>query len=141
MTSANDIQHGGDHYRTQGTQHWDLMAKYHVPYLEGNGSKYGYRWPKKNGLEDVEKFGHYVQKILELHLQEGYVSNSHMSLKVWEEFCVQNGVDSVSMSATGLLLTWSNEDDLLAVLDHLPEMRRRADWVAQTGEHPDSIPE
>ena len=119
---ANDIQFGGSHYRTLGLQHWDLMAKGRVPYLEGNGSKYGYRWPKKNGLEDVEKFGHYTLKILELHRNEGYVNLGHLSLEDWGLFCTENKVDPASYEATSTLLTWSHERDLmhvLSVIDHL----------------------
>jgi hypothetical protein len=124
---ANSIQVGGDHYKTvKGTQHWDLMAQGRVPYLEGNASKYGYRWPKKNGLEDIGKFEHYVQKILELHEQENYINEGCLSRDAWRMFCIENNVDPVSSMATSLVLFWKHEGDLLTCLDLLPQLRRAA---------------
>jgi hypothetical protein len=123
MTStANDRQPGGDHYKTKGVQHWDLMADYKVPYLEGNASKYGYRWPKKNGLEDLEKFGHYVEKVREKHLNEDYRPASAMSQNVWWEFCIENGVDELSYLATLRILTWKDVGDLDACLYYIKKL-------------------
>lgn len=63
--TANDRQVGGAHYRKGKLQHWDVVEKYGVPYLEGVGSKYPLRWREKGGLEDLEKTLHYIDKILE----------------------------------------------------------------------------
>lgn len=62
---ANSHQVGGDHYRTDGVQHWDLMADYDVPYLTATATKYISRWRKKNGVQDLEKALHYVEKAIE----------------------------------------------------------------------------
>ena len=121
--SANDIQFGGDHYKTIGLQHWDLMAKGDVPYLEGNGSKYGYRWPKKNGLEDVNKFGHYTQKIIELNQYHGYYNRGDLDMALWEQFCDENNVDKLSFEATSYLLDWKNVNDLYCALELIGEIR------------------
>jgi hypothetical protein len=62
---ANDRQVGGSHYRKGELQHWDVVDKFGVPYLEGVGSKYPLRWREKGGVEDLEKTLHYIDKILE----------------------------------------------------------------------------
>ena len=61
----NARQVGGSHYKSNGfLQHWDIMEVFQVPYLEGNGSKYLSRWHLKNGVQDLEKALHYVEKLL-----------------------------------------------------------------------------
>lgn len=60
--SANDIQVGGDHYRRLDYQHWDFITDLELPYLVGCATKYPTRWRGKNGLEDLRKAVHYVNK-------------------------------------------------------------------------------
>ena len=68
--SANDRQVGGDHYRSE-LQHWDLIERHGIGYLEGCATKYITRWRKKNNpLGDLAKADHYVEKLMALH-QEG----------------------------------------------------------------------
>lgn len=62
---ANEIQHGGNHYKKQTIQVWDYITQNDIPYLEGNAIKYLSRWRDKGGLEDLKKALHYVQKIIE----------------------------------------------------------------------------
>ena len=65
MTSANDIQFGGQHYKTTGPQHWDVIDQYGYPYLEGCATKYLLRHHAKNGKEDLQKAWHFCTKIAE----------------------------------------------------------------------------
>lgn len=67
VINANDIQHGGDHYKTE-YQHWDLMADigYSYEYYMAAATKYLARHEKKNGREDVQKAYHYTRKLIEL---------------------------------------------------------------------------
>jgi hypothetical protein len=63
---ANNKQIGGQHYAVvKGAQHWDYMITHDVPYLESACSKYLLRWRKKNGLQDLEKAIHFLEKIIE----------------------------------------------------------------------------
>lgn len=64
--SANEKQVGGEHYRQQKIQHWDLVAELGLDYYVGNITKYLFRWRDKNGVEDLEKALHYMEKYLEL---------------------------------------------------------------------------
>jgi len=62
--SANEKQVGGRHYQTT-VQCWDYITENEIPYLEGNVIKYVSRWRTKNGIEDLKKAKHYLDKIIE----------------------------------------------------------------------------
>lgn len=68
--AANARQVGGNHYRKAGEtgeQHWDRIYRLFGPgYFIGNITKYVERYQDKDGIEDLEKCLHYVQKLLEL---------------------------------------------------------------------------
>lgn len=63
--SANEKQVGGTHYR-EPIQHWDLVAKNQIPYMEAQIIKYVMRHRKKNKEEDLRKAQHFLQKLIEL---------------------------------------------------------------------------
>lgn len=73
-SKANDRQVGGQHYQNgagpcphcgKPIQHWDLAAMFGWDYFQGQITKYVMRWRSKNGLQDLEKGGHVLQKYLE----------------------------------------------------------------------------
>lgn len=64
--TANAVQHGGDHYKSQTIQPWDYIASNGLGYFEGNVVKYVSRWRKKGGLQDLRKAQHYLQKLIEV---------------------------------------------------------------------------
>ena len=63
--SANDKQIGGKHYQ-QAIQPWDYVAANNLGYFEGNVVKYVSRWKEKNGIVDLKKAVHYLEKLIEL---------------------------------------------------------------------------
>jgi hypothetical protein len=63
--SANDRQVGGEHYKTGGLEHWDVVLMFGLGYFEGQITKYLFRWQRKNGLEDLKKARHYLDKLIE----------------------------------------------------------------------------
>jgi hypothetical protein len=63
--TANERQVGGAHYRKK-IQHWDFVASHDYGYLEGQVTKYVFRWKDKNGLQDVQKAEHFLQKLIEV---------------------------------------------------------------------------
>lgn len=65
-SKANDRQVGGDHYKTDGPQHWDMVAQFGLDYFQGQITKYLFRWRLKNGIEDLRKAQHYLEKYIEL---------------------------------------------------------------------------
>lgn len=64
---ANDLQVGGDHYQRQAIQHWDYVIANGIPYLEAQIIKYVSRWQDKNGLEDLLKAKHFLEKLIEVN--------------------------------------------------------------------------
>lgn len=63
---ANEVQHGGTHYKNKAIQPWDYIASNKLGYFEGNIVKYVSRWRDKGGAEDLKKARHYLDKLLEL---------------------------------------------------------------------------
>lgn len=64
--TANEKQVGGDHYRKQTIQHWDLVVANNIPYLEARAIAYLMRWRDKGGLTDLHKAKHFVEKLIEV---------------------------------------------------------------------------
>lgn len=57
-------QIGGSHY-LKAVQVWDIIDCYRLDFYEGSVLKYLLRWREKNGLEDLRKARHYLDKIIE----------------------------------------------------------------------------
>jgi hypothetical protein len=64
-TSANDRQVAGTHYRSP-IQHWDYVWANDLNYFEAQVTKYVTRARKKNGLQDLQKALHFLEKYIEL---------------------------------------------------------------------------
>lgn len=64
LYKANEVQVGGNHYQAP-IQTWDYIIAHDLGYLEGNVVKYVSRYRKKNGLQDLEKAKHYLDKLIE----------------------------------------------------------------------------
>ena len=64
-TKANNEQVGGTHYK-RGLQHWDWAWDSNLDYFQGQVTKYVYRWKLKNGVEDLYKARHFLNKYIEL---------------------------------------------------------------------------
>lgn len=69
MTTANETQVGGAHYRLP-IQPWDYILANGLGFLEGNAIKYLTRWRQKGGVEDLRKARHYLDKLIEVAEQE-----------------------------------------------------------------------
>lgn len=66
---ADDLQFGGNHYKSMEVQPWTIMEAVltrdeFIGYLKGNIIKYGMRQGKKDS-PDAEKCKHYMQKLAE----------------------------------------------------------------------------
>lgn len=71
MPNVNDIQHGGDHYKKYGDlQPWDVITAWKLGYLDGTALKYIARWKDKNGIEDLRKAIHFLQKTIDVYEQD-----------------------------------------------------------------------
>lgn len=63
---ANAVQVGGQHYKTKGTQPWDVIIEWNMGFLDGNALKYLVRFRDKGGVEDLQKARHYIDKLIEV---------------------------------------------------------------------------
>lgn len=114
---ANDMQVGGQHYKT-GYQHWDLVIITGMGYLEGCSTKYVSRWRKKNGMEDLKKALHYLNKLQEnvgRVAGPASLSSAHRRAEV-RKFALENGLTALEESYIRLLATWTD-------VEHLEEAR------------------
>lgn len=69
---ANDYMIGGDHYRKgSGEQHWDRVYRLFGPgYFIGCITKYVERHLYKDGIKDLQKAKHFIEKLIELKQEE-----------------------------------------------------------------------
>lgn len=65
-SEVNQIQIGGDHYKHSSIQHWDWAWAEQLDFYQYQITKYVSRWNRKNGLQDLEKAQHYLQKYMEV---------------------------------------------------------------------------
>lgn len=64
---ANDRQVGGDHYKHNGDfQPWDAWWYWHLNPFQAEILKLTVRYQQKNGVEDLRKAIHYLEKLIEL---------------------------------------------------------------------------
>lgn len=69
VSKANEVQYGGDHYKQfskVNLEPWDVINAWGLGYFDGNALKYIARWSHKNGVEDLKKAVHYLQKLIEI---------------------------------------------------------------------------
>ncbi len=71
MAKANDRQIGGAHYRSQPIQPWDFIVANDLGFLDGNVVKYVARFRHKDGIQDLEKARHYLDKLIEVETAKG----------------------------------------------------------------------
>lgn len=63
---ANEVQVGGTHYKDWDIQPWDAIHEWGLGFFSGNVVKYVARHREKNGVEDLKKARHYLDKLIEL---------------------------------------------------------------------------
>jgi hypothetical protein len=69
--SSNQKQVGGDHYiKNNPIQPWDFIIANDIGYLDGTAIKYIARWRYKNGIEDLKKAIHFIEKLIESEEQK-----------------------------------------------------------------------
>jgi hypothetical protein len=67
---ANEVQVGGEHYKRKRIQPWDAIVDWKMGFLDGNVVKYLARWKEKGGIEDLRKARHYLDKLIEVELDD-----------------------------------------------------------------------
>lgn len=125
---ASDRQVGGSHYRTKsgGVGHWDYCIETNVPYLEGCASKYLTRWRDKNGLQDLEKACHYIERRLEaFHSFKGVLRGANKNKPLFEKFILDNGIPNEEAEIVNCIMHWKRPDQLIAALSAIQMIIRK----------------
>lgn len=66
-TPADERQVGGAHYKKGGEEHWTRQYRLFGPgYFIGCITKYVERYQSKNGIEDLLKAQHFLEKLIEI---------------------------------------------------------------------------
>jgi hypothetical protein len=91
LAKANETQVGGDHYKS-AFQHWDYVALAGIAYLPAQVSKYLCRWQKKNGLQDLKKAAHFLDKFI-----EDQIASRDANTARAVAFCKQNDLNEDSL--------------------------------------------
>jgi len=107
---VNDTQIGGEHYKT-GYEHWDLVNKIPLGYLEGCSTKYVTRWRKKGHMEDLQKALHYLDKLIEVATYDLYRNCTHIGDEV-HRFTEANCLTDLEYRYIFLLCTYQSRYDL-----------------------------
>lgn len=65
---ANSYQIAGAHYKQAngGEEHWDRVNRLGLNYFQACITKYVERYKLKNGIEDLKKARHFIDKLIEL---------------------------------------------------------------------------
>ena len=108
--SVNDHQVGGSHYKNvTGKQHWDIMADAVGPgYIMGCATKYLFRWRDKNGIQDLLKAQHYLEKLIDLYKNVHYFGMwiSYMNPTKFEDIPKSVGSDELKICLMILNHPW-----------------------------------
>jgi hypothetical protein len=129
---ANQRQVGGAHYKTR-YEHWDLIIECCGGYLEGCATKHVSRWRKKLGKEDLEKAGHYLQKLIEAVQEHGIewfkprIMNRMFITDEVDKFVIENGLTNLEGRFILTLLTYKEIEDLRMAGIMLEEIIEEAD--------------
>jgi len=63
---AMDIMIGGTHYKMLPIEPWEIIERNNMGFFDGNALKYIMRFKLKNGIEDLKKARHYLDKLIEM---------------------------------------------------------------------------
>jgi hypothetical protein len=130
MSNANEKQVGGIHYRT-AYQHWDFVIKLNLDYFEATSTKYVSRWRKKNGVEDLQKGIHYLEKLME-------VRDSYPPLQ--SNLSTPEIVEEIKIYAEANELTTLEIDFLLLIcMGYLKEAHIRLMEIIEIAEEPGKL--
>jgi hypothetical protein len=83
--TANNKQIAGHHYKKYGDlQPWDVVIVWELGYLEGTALKYIARWRDKNGVEDILKAIHFLEKLVEVEKAKQQAMDLDGVMQVWQ---------------------------------------------------------
>lgn len=125
--NANDKQIGGEHYKAQ-YQHWDFVCDTGMHYLLGCATKYVSRWRKKNGVEDLKKSLHYIEKAIEegINFKEPLLKQTIL-VRLFDLFCGSN--EGIELEETDILEWMLLDGNLHAAKEGIEELIKKEELV------------
>jgi hypothetical protein len=64
-----------NYYKQGKTEVWDFIIEQNLGFLAGNVIKYICRYKEKNGIEDLEKAKAYIEKLIEVEVNNAKQNN------------------------------------------------------------------
>jgi hypothetical protein len=125
---ANDMQVGGSHYNKGQIQHWDVIDRNGIGYLEGVATKYVCRHKEKGGLQDLRKAEHYVLKLIEEIEEHGRRPRGTALSEEIQALRVAHQLNDTEYGFVFHLLAWNN---IIGVRLALKDLRDLIMWAEQ----------
>lgn len=66
LPAVDTRQVGGKHYISLEIQPWEVIDRNKMGFFDGNALKYLMRFRAKDGVKDLEKARHYLDKLIEM---------------------------------------------------------------------------
>jgi hypothetical protein len=130
-TDVNAKQVGGLHYKGAGYQHWDYAADCKLGYFEGQVTKYLDRHRNKNGLQDVEKAEHFLEKLIALRTADPVYPPIHdgWSNERWWRFrAARPGMGMWENEAMYMVSKWTTRAHLCRALEAVQRVKETYGW-------------
>lgn len=120
MTKASEKQVGGSHYKSNGVQHWTYCIEVNVPNLEYAATKYISRWRKKNGVQDLQKAQHYIERRIQaVNEYKGVLRGAKCNHVLFEAFCEDNSLSYEERLLCDTVMHWKRVDHLICAVEKL----------------------
>ncbi len=74
---------------------WDYILANDLGYLEGTAIKYITRWKKKNGVEDILKAIHFLEKLVEVEKNKQQAVDLDGVMQVWQGHPIEWELDAM----------------------------------------------
>jgi hypothetical protein len=98
-------------YYQSAYMHWDFAVKVGLGYLDGCSTKYVARWRGKEGLKDLKKAWHYLEKLIEVGDYSAKRRNIIIDVEL-QHFVEANNLTFLESQYLFLLCTYRNEKAL-----------------------------
>ena len=138
---ADEMQIGGRHYKT-AYEHWTLVLKLNLPYLESCSTKYVTRWRKKDGLRDLQKSLHYLNKLEEYRSEHPHTLPKRITQELpyireqVAEMARANDLNDIERAYIERLCVWTELEELAAARELLFLLMDEAEARATEGAKP-----
>lgn len=135
--TANDKQVAGSHYQRGTVQHWDVVSGMGIGYLEGCSTKYLVRWRDKNGLQDLHKSQHFLEKLIEM-VDSGSITKNRAKIvdSIMKKFYAENTIPYPEHLIIDMIFRWKSQAHLRQALGVLTQFISEVESGSEGGPTP-----